>query len=128
MKFAFIRDHLREFPVDLTCQVSGVSRSGYYAWSRRPPSRQAQRSAELVERIRQVHAASRRNYGSPRVWFELTVQGVRCSQNTVAKLMREYGIRSQTKRRFVVRTTDSGHAHPVAENRLNRQFEQPLPN
>jgi putative transposase len=75
-----------------------------------------------------VHTASLRNYGSPRVWFELAVQGGRCSQNTVAKLMREHGIRPQTKRRFVNRTTDSQHDHPVAENRLNRQFEQSMPN
>jgi putative transposase len=128
VRFAFIRDHAQEFPVDLMCQVLDVSRSGYYAWRDRPPSQQAQRQAELVEQIRQVHTASRRNYGSPRVWFELAVQGVRCSQNTVAKLMRQQGIRSKTKRRFVVHTTDSRHGHPVAENRLNRQFEQPLPN
>ncbi len=128
MRFAFIRDHVREFPVDLMCQVLDVSRSGYYAWHERPPSRRVQRQAELVAQIRQVHTASRRNYGSPRVWFELAAQGVRCSQNTVAKLMREAGIRSKTKRRFVVRTTDSRHGHPVAENRLDRQFEQPLPN
>ena len=128
MRFGFIRDHAEEFPVDRMCHVLHVSRSGYYAWRQRPPSAQAQRRAELVGRIRQVHAASRKNYGSPRVWFELDAQGVRCSKNTVAKLMRQNGIRAQTKRRFVVRTTDSRHGHPVAENRLNRQFHRPLPN
>jgi putative transposase len=128
VRFAFIRDHDRQFPVDLMCQVLDVSRSGYYAWRDRPRSQQAQREAELVEQIREIHTASRGNYGSPRVWFELAKRGVRCSQNTVARLMRQYGIRSKTKRRFVVRTTDSRHDHPVAANRLNRQFEQPLPN
>ena len=38
MKFAFIRDHQGEFPVEVLCDVLEVSRSGYYAWTRRPPS------------------------------------------------------------------------------------------
>ena len=128
MRFAFIREHAEEFPVDVLCQVLDVSRSGYYAWRQRPPSGQAQRRGELVERIRDVHAASRRVYGSPRISAELVEQGVRCAENTVAKLMRQHGIRSKTARRFVVHTTDSRHDHPVAANRLNQQFERPLPN
>jgi putative transposase len=128
VRFAFLRDHAQEFPVDVMCQVLDVSRSGYYAWRDRRASRQAQRRTTLVEQIRQVHAASREAYGSPRVAAELATRGVRCAENTVARLMRKHGIRSKTKRRFVVRTTDSRHQHPVAANRLNRQFERPLPN
>jgi transposase InsO family protein len=128
VRFAFIRDHIRQFPVDLMCQVLEVSRSGYYAWRHRAPSRCAERQTNLVEQIRDAYAASRCNYGSPRVTVELAARGVACSRNTVAKLMRKHGIRSRTKRRFVVRTTDSRHGHPVAENRLNRQFARPLPN
>ncbi len=41
--------------------------------------------------------------------------------------MKAHGIRSKIKRRFVVRTTDSNHAHPIAPNRLNRAFDQALP-
>jgi len=128
VRFAFIRDHAQAFPVDVLCQVLDVSRSGYYAWRERPPSQQAQRRTELLEKIRRAHAASRQTYGSPRVAAELATQGVRCAENTVARLMRKYGIRSKTRRRFVVRTTDSRHDHPVTENRLNQQFDRPLPN
>ena len=59
---------------------------------------------------------------------ELLAQDVRCSKNTVAKLMRKAGLRSKMQRRFRVRTTDSRHAHPIAPNRLNRQFQQARPN
>lgn len=127
MKFAFIRDHHGEFPVDLMCQVLEVSRSGYYAWQQRSPSATARRQSVLVEAIRQAHQGSRGIYGSPRVYRELVAQGVECSQNTVAKLMRREGIRSKTRRRFVVHTTDSRHEHPIAPNRLNQQFQQPRP-
>jgi transposase InsO family protein len=128
VRFTFIRDHAEEFPVDVLCHVLQVSRSGYYAWRQRPPSLQARRRTELVEQIRQVHASHRCVYGSPRIAAELHAQGVSCAENTVAKLMRQHGIRSKTARRFVVRTTDSRHAHPVAANRLAQQFERPLPN
>jgi len=128
VKFAFIQQHAEEFPVDVMCDVLEVSRSGYYAWRNRPASSQAQRRIELVERIQAAHVESQKNYGSPRVHRELRDQGIACSENTVAKLMKDHGIRSKMHRRFVVQTTDSRHGHPIAENRLNQQFDVPAPN
>ena len=128
MRFAFIQQHAEEFPVDVMCNVLGVSRSGYYAWRDRPASRQAQRRDQLVERIQAAHADSQKNYGSPRIHRELREQGIMCSENTVARLMKDHGIRSKMHRRFVVQTTDSRHPHPIAENRLNQQFDVPAPN
>ena len=122
MKFAFVRDHQGAFPVELLCEVLGVSRSGYYAWRDRPPSPAAVRRSRLVEQIREAHAEARSVYGSPRVHRELEARGVACCENTVARLMREHGIRSKARRRFVVRTTDSRHDRPVAENVLAREF------
>lgn len=122
MRFAFIRDHQGEFPVELMCEVLGVSRSGYYAWRDRPPSPTALRRERLVEQIRQAHEEARSVYGSPRVHRELEAQGIACCKNTVAKLMREHGIRSRVRRRFVVQTTDSRHNRPVADNVLAREF------
>jgi putative transposase len=80
-----------------------------------------------LARIRQVHQQSRAIYGAPRVHRELAAAAVRCSKNTVAKLMRQAGLRSKMHKRFVVRTTDSRHPHPVAVNRLDRQFQQAQP-
>jgi putative transposase len=128
VRFAFIQKHAEEFPVDLMCEVLEVSRSGYYAWRDRPASSQAQRQEQLVKWIQAAHADSRQIYGSPRIHAQLRAQGVACSENTVAKLMKEQGIRSKMRRRFVVRTTDSRHAHPIAENRLAQQFDVPAPN
>lgn len=127
MKFTFIHRHATEFPVGLLCHVLGVSRSGYYAWQRRPPSETTRRQEAWVAEIRQAHRVSRGIYGSPRVHRELVARGVNCSENTVAKLMRREGIRSKTRRRFVVRTTDSRHGHPLAPNRLNQAFDEPRP-
>jgi putative transposase len=128
VRYAFIRDHEDQFPVELTCEVLEVSRSGYYAWKQRPPGTREVRRGELVAQIRQVHQESRANYGSPRVHRELKAQGVKCCENTVAKLMKQEEIRSKARRRFRVQTTDSRHDHPVAENVLNREFYPERPN
>ena len=80
-----------------------------------------------MERLQAAHAGSRQIYGSPRIYAELRAQGVACSENTVAKLMKHHGIRSTMRRRFVVRTTDSRHAYRIAANRLAQQFDVPEP-
>jgi putative transposase len=128
VKFAFIQEHLAgEFPLELVCQVLDVSRSGYYAWLRRPPSSRAQRSRELSEKIRATHVENRRVYGSPRLCEALRAEGEAVSENTVAKLMRRSGIRAKTKKKFVPRTTDSTHDRPVAPNLLERCFQAQRP-
>ena len=128
MRFAFIRDHRAEFPVAGPCEVLEVSRSGYYAWTRRPSSPATLRRDRLVGQIRKAHGDSRSTYGSPRVYRALKAAGVACCENTVAKLMRAMGVRSKAVRPFVVRTTDSRHGHPVAANALNREFYPDRPN
>jgi putative transposase len=122
VKFAFIRDHKAEFPVEVLCEVLKVSRSGYYAWTTRPPSPAALRRDQLVTTIREVHGASRATYGSPRVYQALKARGVPCSENTVAKLMKAERVRPKARRPFTVQTTDSRHDRPVAKNVLNREF------
>ena len=122
MRFAFVRDHKAEFPVEVLCEVLKVSRSGYYAWSRRPPSPAALRRGQLVAEIRVAHGESRATYGSPRVYRALKARGVSCCENTVARLMRAERVRAKARRPFVVRTTDSRHDRPVAKNVLNREF------
>jgi putative transposase len=127
LKFAFIHEHRQEFPVEIMCEILDVSRSGFYAWLDRPPSWRQRRRDELLAQIRQVHQDSRQTYGSPRICRQLQDQQVVCCRNTVAKLMKDNGIRSKTRRRFKVQTTDSNHNYAVAPNRLDRQFTQARP-
>ena len=120
MIFRVIRDHLvPEFTVVDCCRVLKVSTSGYYGWRKAPVGKRQARRAELVEQIRSVHEAGRRVYGAPRVHRALLATGVKRNRKTVARIMREEGIRSKVKRKFRVRTTDSDHPHPVAPNVLD---------
>jgi putative transposase len=124
VRYRFIRQHQQEYPVQMMCDILEVSRSGYYDWIDRPPSARAQRRQELLEEIRQAHQDSRQLYGSPRICAELKARGTKVCENTVAKVMKQSGMCSRTRRRFVVHTTDSNHGHPVAPNLLDRQFQQ----
>lgn len=87
-----------------------------------------QANAVLVEQIRQLHQASRRTYGSPRIQAELSEGGYRCNVKRVARLMRRHSIRGKCRRPKKMVTTDSKHALPVVANVLAQQFEASAPN
>jgi putative transposase len=127
VRFDFIRAEKAHFPIALLCDVLGVSRSGYYAYAKRPPSPRARADARLAVEITAAHARSRRTYGSPRVHVELKRSGFRVGEKRVARLMREHGLVARSKRRFR-RTTDSNHKHPPAPNVLARVFKTAAPN
>ena len=122
MKFIFIKDHREEFPIAAMCRVLAVSKSGFYRWSKSPEGKRERYRHELGEAIARVHEANRGVYGSPRVRHALLGEGRKVSRNTVAKVMKQRGIKARTHRRFKVRTTDSNHAHPIAANVLDRKF------
>jgi putative transposase len=119
--YRFVRDHRKRFPVEVMCQVLGVSRSGYYAWQKRPESRRKQQDSSLKSRIRTIHKQSRGTYGSIRIHQELRDQGVACGRHRVARLMREDGLIAKVRKRYKA-TTDSRHNLPVAPNLLERDF------
>lgn len=126
MKFAFIAQEVA-FPVDTMCCVLGVTRSGFYAWRKRPKPARAKADAQLAVTVAAVHQRSRKVYGSPRVHEELKARGVRVGRKRVARLMRENGLEGRRKRRFK-RTTDSKHNGPIAPNLLARDFTETEPN
>jgi putative transposase len=127
LTFRFIAENAREWPIAWMCDAREVSESGYHAWAARAPSAGENRRGRLVAAIEVVHAEVKGRYGSPRMTAELNARGHACSENTVANLMREHGIRATAPRRFV-RTTDSRHGLPVAENVLDRDFDPGKPN
>lgn len=127
MKYAFIDVHRNEFPLSAMIRVLKVSKSGYFDWKKRGPSKKEQRNNALVRKIEQIHQGSRKTYGSPRVHQALKGLGESCSKSTVERLMRENGIRSKVRRKFRV-TTDSNHNLPVAPNLVKRDFSADAPN
>lgn len=126
MRFAFIEAEKVRYPVQLLCRILEVSRAGFYSWSKRPESDRAIENRRLVTEIHAIHAESRQTYGSPRVHAELRARGHNVGKNRVARLMSENGIEARRKKRFR-KTTDSRHAHPIADNIVARNFTASAP-
>ena len=111
------------------CAAHKVTRQGYYAWTRRPPSAHAMRDEELAELIAQVRAEVRGIYGAPKAFFAPRRMGVRASMKRVARVMRERGWRGVT-RACAKRPSGEKRAakRDSAEDLVKRRFEADGPN
>lgn len=103
------------------CVVFKVSKSGYYKWLVRTPSKRTMYNQVLLEEIKKIYYQSKRRYGSPRITKELQMLGFKASKQLVRKLMKKAYLQSIIKRKFKI-TTNSSHQYPVVENKLNREF------
>lgn len=100
-RYRFVQDNQDAYGVVRLCRVVGCSRSGFYAWARRPPSAHRRRDEQLTGLIGEIHDRSRRTYGAPRVHAELIRLGERCGRKRVARLMREQGrVGAHARRRW----------------------------
>jgi putative transposase len=126
--FRLIAAEKANHPVDLMCRVLDVSRSGFYAWSTRAPGDRELQDAWLTEQIREIHAANRRVYGSPRIQAELRLgRGIRVSRKRVERLMRRAGISGLVPKKRG-RTTIQVPGVRVADDLVNRNFRPTAPN
>ena len=107
--------HTASVTVKLLCDTVEVSKSGYYAWTKRPASERANENETLLVRIRALHDISKQTYGSPRMTAALQSEGLVCGENRIARLMRENNIASEAVKKFKITTTDSNHDLPIAD-------------
>lgn len=122
MRYQFIQGHQGQFRTTILLRVLDVSASAFYQWQKRPVSQRARQKELLAARIGEFFHASKARYGSPRIHQDLKAAGIGCSQKRVARLMKEQNLMVRKPRRFVA-TTDSGHAFPIGQNLLNRQYQ-----
>lgn len=100
-----------------------VSKNAYYHWLKNREAIYVETDRELLKkRIRVVFEQSKEIYGSHRIQKKLEREGLTYSRSYVGLLMKEMGLKSVLKRKFVV-TTDSNHTFKKAENVLNRDFK-----
>jgi len=114
------------YPVPLLCRVLEVSRSGYYAWLIRPLSKRAQEEGRLDVEIKAAHTRTRQTCGPERLQRDLQAHGVRVGICRIRRIRKKLGIRCKQIKKFKA-TTDSTHAHPVADNLLDQRFEAEAP-
>ena len=127
MRFTFIAAKKAEHTVSILCRCLRVTRSGFYAWQRRPESTHARDDRRLKVLVRASFEESKHRYGSPRVHEDLIEQDEHVSRKRVVRLMQEDGLVARARKRYKV-TTMSDHDQPVAANLLDRQCEADAPN
>jgi putative transposase len=109
------------------CRLLGVSRSGFHAWERRPPSDRALADAWLVDRIAAIHHQSRGTYGARRVHAALRQQGVHVGRKRVERLMRAQRLSGAVPRKRA-RTTIRVAGVRAAADLVGRDFVPSAPN
>jgi putative transposase len=125
--FRFIAAEKADYPISLLCRMLGVSRSGFHAWQRRPPSDRELADAWLVKQIRAIHAESRQTYGARRVHRALRHRDVRVGRKRVERLMRCEQISGLVPKRYR-RTTIRVPGVRVADDLVERNFVPVGPN
>lgn len=113
--------------ITLSCQTLEVSRSGYYTWQPDIESHRERSNRLLLLEIQRIYQESRETYGSPRITAQLKAEGISCSKNRIAKLMRQAGMAGIATKRFKVRTTDSNHDLPIASRVFQTENPKTLP-
>ena len=130
MKYAWIKQHRDSFPIVHMCRVLQVSKSGSYGSLNRTPSERAQRSDRIGQAVRQVHEESTEIYGSYKIADRLQNDDSleTACRNTVAKAMREMGLKSRVSKKFKPTTTVSDPSKKPAPNLLAQVFDADAPN
>ena len=100
------------------CELYDVTRGGYYAWKKRPPSKRSIEDSQLVDKIRQEHKKSRETYGSPRIHEALVGNGETIGRRRVERLMREHGIQGCSARLYR-RMTGLSRQFVMVKNEIN---------
>lgn len=122
MRYKFILRNENKYPVEKMCKYMKVSKNAYYHWNKRKDlTSEVTPKTQLKERIKVIFYESREIYGSCRIQQMLKREGLIYSRSYVGLLMKEMGLKSILKRKYVI-TTDSKHPYPISGNELDRNF------
>jgi putative transposase len=120
--YTLIAANQAELPVATMCNVLQVSKSGFYDWRERAPSKRAQANAQLLDQIKEAHRMSDQTYGMPRIRAELADRGIGASRKRIATLMRNAHIQGVSRRRGYCVTTKRNPKERPAPDLVQRQF------
>jgi len=128
MKYEFIAQHKKTWPIDVMCRLLGVKRNGYYGYAKRQKNHSADPERDdLIDWVKKVSEKSRQTYGSRRMKKALNALGYTIGRNKTRRLMKEAKVWVRYRKKYKV-TTNSNHKKPLFNNELNRQFKIESPN
>ena len=123
----YVEEHKEEFGVEPICTLLPIAPSTYYEARSRPPSARRLRDEELKVEIARVFKVNLSVYGARKVWRQLHREGITVARCTVARLMREMGIRGTTRGKTPFTTISDELSHRP-EDLVSRDFSAERPN
>jgi putative transposase len=122
MKYSFIAQHKKTWPIDTMCRVLGVMRNGYYGYQKRHENKPVDPyHQEMLYWLKRVAESSGYCYGTRRMQRALNALGYSIGRSKTRSLMKEAGVIVRYRKKYKV-TTNSNHKKPLFDNVLNRQF------
>jgi transposase InsO family protein len=118
VRYRFIDEGKRTYPLGLLCRVMRVSVSAYHAFASGKSYVLSEQKSAVAKQVEAVFYQHRRRYGARRIAAELKAQGVSVGRFQVRALMRRQELRAISSRRFRPRTTDSRHTVEPSPNLL----------
>jgi putative transposase len=125
LRYDFIHEQEKAYPIKVLCKVMEVTRSAYYRYIAR--NKIVDQDLRISFELKVLHKQCKGSYGSRRMVKALSLHGYKIGRYKVRRLMRQNGISCKQRRRYIV-TTCSTHALATAENLLNRNFNVKKPN
>ena len=123
MKYVFVAQHKKTWPIDLMCRLLGIKRNGYYRhWKRKKMLPANSLHQQMLTAVKEIAVDVDNTYGSRRMKPALNARSYPVSRNKARKLMKEAGVEVRCRRKYKV-TTNSNHKLPLFNNVLDRQFE-----
>ena len=127
MKYSFIAQQKKTWPVDVMCRLMGINRYSYYSFQYRQKKRPEDPVRhEMLDWIKKIAESSRYTYGGRRIKNALNALGYPIGIRKTKNLMKEAGIFVRYRKKYKV-TTNSKHSKPLFENVLKRQFSVTAP-
>lgn len=105
-----------------------VSRSGYYDWNERGPSKRQKENEKIRDLLKASHSKAQGMIGLDKLWADVKDAGISCGRNRVYTIQKANKLYSVRKKPFRVGTTDSNHNLPKAPNVLEQNFDVDKPN
>jgi len=122
-----MRELQPDYPLEVMSRLFDVSRSGYYRWLKRKPTKREQEEPRLVAEVKAAHQRTRGTYGPERLQRDLADHDVPVGVHRIKRIRKEHGIKCIQHRKYKA-TTNSKHKLPVAANHLEQQFTAEAPN
>jgi len=109
------------------CKIANVSKSGYYQWLKHADEKPKDYGDYLL--VKEIFDNSKGKYGWRQVKMHLERQkSIRMNHKKIVRIMRKYGLVAKIRKRnpykVIMKKTVE---HRTFENKLDRQFLQPIP-